>query len=125
MMLDELQRRNFSEDTIRHYIRAVEDFAQHFNRPPDRLGLRHICEYQAELFQKRKLSSGTVTYRLAALRFSTSRRSRKPGASPRLPTPKRITCRSPKTRPADFRINKIRSGFVTLSHGGIPVGGAS
>ncbi len=27
MMLEELQRRNFSEDTIRHYIRTVEDFA--------------------------------------------------------------------------------------------------
>ena len=56
MMLEELQRRNFSEDTIRHYIHTVEDFARHFNRPPDRLGLRHIREYQAHLFQKRKLS---------------------------------------------------------------------
>ena len=28
MMLEELQRRNFSEDTIRHYIRTVEDFAR-------------------------------------------------------------------------------------------------
>ena len=37
MMLEELQRRNFSEDTIRHYIHTVEDFARHFNRPPDRL----------------------------------------------------------------------------------------
>jgi integrase/recombinase XerD len=32
MMLEELQRRNFSEDTIRHYIHTVEDFARHFNR---------------------------------------------------------------------------------------------
>ena len=40
MMLEELQRRNFSEDTIRRYIHTVEDFARHFNRPPDRLGLR-------------------------------------------------------------------------------------
>jgi hypothetical protein len=48
------QRRNFSEDTIRHYVHTVEDFARHFNRPPDRLGLRHIREYQAHLFQKRK-----------------------------------------------------------------------
>jgi hypothetical protein len=29
MMLEELQRRNFSEDTIRHYIGTVEDFARH------------------------------------------------------------------------------------------------
>ena len=33
------------------------------------MGPRHIREYQAELFQKRKLSPGTVTNRLAALRF--------------------------------------------------------
>src|ERR671922_127573 len=69
MMLDELQRRNFSEHTIRYYIRTVEDFARHFNRPPDRLGPRHIREYQVELFQKRKLSPGSVDVRLAALRF--------------------------------------------------------
>jgi integrase/recombinase XerD len=69
MMLEELQRRNFSTHTIRYYIRTVEDFARHFNRPPDRLGLRHIREYQVELFQKRKLSPGSVAVRLAALRF--------------------------------------------------------
>ena len=67
MMLDELQRRNFSEDTIRHYMRTVEDFSRHFNRPLDRLGPRHIREYQAQLFQKRKLSSGSVINRLCAL----------------------------------------------------------
>jgi integrase/recombinase XerD len=63
MMLEELQRRNYSENTTRYYIRAVEDFSRRFNRPPDRLGPRHIREYQAELFQKRKLSPGTVANR--------------------------------------------------------------
>ena len=58
LMLEELQRRNYSEETIRSYIHAVEDFSRRFNCPPDRLGPRHIREYQAELFQKRKLSSG-------------------------------------------------------------------
>jgi integrase/recombinase XerD len=70
LMLEELQRRNYSDDTIRSYIHTVEDFARRFNCPPDRLGPQHIREYQAELFQKRKLLSGTVTQRLAALRFS-------------------------------------------------------
>jgi hypothetical protein len=69
MMLDELQRRNYSEHTTRYYIRTVEDFARRFNRPPDRLGPRHVREYQAELFLKRKLSPGSVAVRLAALRF--------------------------------------------------------
>jgi site-specific recombinase XerD len=89
MMLEELQRRNFSEDTIRHYIRTVEDFARHFNRPPDRLGLRHIREYQAELFQKRKLSSGTVTYRLAALRFFYIKTLKKAWSVAETPYPKK------------------------------------
>jgi integrase/recombinase XerD len=69
LMLEELQRRNYAETTIRHYIRTVEDFARRFNRPPDRLGPRHIREYQAELFQKRKLSPNSVIRHLAALRF--------------------------------------------------------
>jgi len=33
MMLEELQRRNYSEDTTRFYIRTVEDFSRRFNRP--------------------------------------------------------------------------------------------
>jgi site-specific recombinase XerD len=69
MMLEELQRLNYAETTIRHYIRTVEDFARRFNCPPDRLGPRHIREFQAELFQKRKLSPNSVGRHLAALRF--------------------------------------------------------
>jgi len=69
MMLEELQRRNYAETTIDCYIRAVEDFSQRFHLPPDRLGPRHIREYQAELFQKQKLATPTVRQRLAALRF--------------------------------------------------------
>src|SRR5207245_9629933 len=69
MMLEELQRLNYAETTIRHYVRTVEDFARRFNRPPDRLGPRHIREFQAELFQKRKLSPNSVVRHLAALRF--------------------------------------------------------
>ncbi len=69
MMLEELQRRNYSEATTRYYIRKVEAFARHFRRPPDRLGPQHIREYQAHLFTKRKLSPGSVTNHLCALRF--------------------------------------------------------
>src|SRR6266404_5873743 len=59
-MLEELQRLNYSEETIRSYIHAVEDSSRRFNCSPDRLGPRHIREYQAELFHIRKLSSGTA-----------------------------------------------------------------
>ena len=89
MMLEELQRRNFSAHTIRYYIRTVEDFARHFNRPPDRLGPRHIREYQAELFQKRKLSSGSVAVRLAALRFFYIKTLKKSWSIAETPYPKK------------------------------------
>ena len=45
IMLEELQRRHYSEATTRYYIRAVERFAQHFHCSPDRLGRQHIREY--------------------------------------------------------------------------------
>src|SRR5260370_33026756 len=69
MMLEELERRNYAETTTDCYIRAVEDLSRRFHLPPDRLGPRHIREYQAELFQKQKLATPTVRQRLAALRF--------------------------------------------------------
>src|SRR6266851_5156455 len=72
MMLEELQRRNYAQNTIRHYLRAVEDFARRFRCSPDRLDPRHIREYQAELFQNRKLSANSVGQHLAALRRAWS-----------------------------------------------------
>ena len=94
LMLEELQLRNYAHNTIRHYLRAVEDFARRFNCSPDRLGPRHIREYQAELFQKRKLSANSVGQHLAALRFFYIKTLRRPGASLTLPIRKRhVTCR--------------------------------
>jgi integrase/recombinase XerD len=89
MMLEELQRRNYSQSTIRHYIRTVEDFARRFRCSPDRLGPRHIREYQAELFQKRKLSANTVGRHLAALRFFYIKTLRRAWSLEETPYPKR------------------------------------
>jgi integrase/recombinase XerD len=89
MMLEELQRRNYAEITTRQYIRTLEDFARHFHCSPDRLGPRHIREYQAELFQKRKLSPGTVTQRLAALRFFYIKTLKKAWSIAETPYPKK------------------------------------
>jgi integrase/recombinase XerD len=69
MMLEELQRRNYSQTTVQTYLKSVQAFAEHFHTPPDRLGLEHIRAYQAYLFQERKLAATTVGLRTAALRF--------------------------------------------------------
>ncbi len=69
MMLEELERRNYSQATTRCYLRAVADFARYFHRSPDQLRPEHVREYQAYLFRERKLDAGTVTQQVAALRF--------------------------------------------------------
>ncbi|MBV8834154.1 MAG: phage integrase N-terminal SAM-like domain-containing protein [Acidobacteriaceae bacterium] len=45
LMLQELQRRNYSQTTVTGYIKTVADFAKYFQKPPDQLGsdeIRHI-----------------------------------------------------------------------------------
>ncbi len=69
MMLEELERRNYSAETTRRYLRFVERFAQHFGMSPDKLGPEHLRIYQAYLLKQRKLDPGSVENHVAALRF--------------------------------------------------------
>jgi integrase/recombinase XerD len=90
MMLEELQRRNYSPGTIRCYLSAVADFARYFHRPPDQLRPQHIREYQAYLFRERKLDATSVTQKLAALRFFFIKTLRKPWSVAETPYPKQV-----------------------------------
>jgi integrase/recombinase XerD len=68
-MLEDLQRRNYSHDTIRGYIRAVQQFAEYFGRSPEHLGAEQLRRYQLYLLHEKKLSLGTVENCISALRF--------------------------------------------------------
>jgi hypothetical protein len=50
-MLEQLERRNYTESTTRAYVRIITDFAGNFHRPPDQLGPEQIREYIAYLFR--------------------------------------------------------------------------
>ena len=89
MMLEELQRRHYSEATTQRYIRFIERFAKHFHRSPDRLGPRHIREYQAQLFTVHKLTPGSVTNHLCALRFLYIQTLKRPWSIADTPYPKK------------------------------------
>jgi len=89
LMLDELQRRNYSQRTATIYIHAVEDFAKYFHRSPERLGPSHIREYQVHLFRDRKLSPRTIRSRSSALRFLFVKTLRRPYLLDEIPFPKR------------------------------------
>ena len=68
-MLEELQRRNYSPNTIRPYLYAVSDFARYFGKSPDQLGDEHVRQYQLYLLNEKKLGVETIVGRIAALRF--------------------------------------------------------
>jgi len=68
-VLEELERRNYTESTTRAYLRTISDFAEYFHQSPEHLGPEHIREYIAYLFRERKLSDNTVNQRVGALRF--------------------------------------------------------
>lgn len=68
-MLVELRRRNFSPDTIRGYVHAVEQFATYFDKSPELLGLEEIGDFQLHLLEEKQLAIGTIALRMGALRF--------------------------------------------------------
>ena len=89
MMLEELQRRNYAQNTVKAYVRIVEEFARHFNRRPDKLGPSHLRQYQAHLFQERKFEAGTVQQHVAALRFFYVKTLKRRYLLDEIPRPKR------------------------------------
>jgi site-specific recombinase XerD len=87
-MLEELQRRNYSEGTTRAYLQAVQQFAVHFGRSPDKLGPDDLRSYQAYLLVERKLAVASVVARVAALRFFFVRTLKRREFREELPYPK-------------------------------------
>src|SRR5262249_58059983 len=67
-MLEELQRRNYSPTTIRAHLHAVETFARHFGKSPDKLDQEHLMQHQLHLLHDRTFAVGTIVSTIAALR---------------------------------------------------------
>lgn len=67
-MVEDLQLRNFSPATIECYVRAVAEFAKHFDTSPEKLGPEHIRQYQLHLV-RRQVSWSLVMQVVSALRF--------------------------------------------------------
>ena len=67
-VLEELERRNYSQATAHSYVGAIRRFAEYFHRSPEQLGPGQIREYQLQMMQ-RGLRPKTVMIQMAALRF--------------------------------------------------------
>ena len=103
VMLEELQRRNYAKTTVETYIHAVEQFAKHFKRSPDRLTLDHLRTYQAYLLRERKLGVRTVRLHVAALRFFFVKALRRPYTLDDTPYPK-----APRRLPTILTIEEVK-----------------
>jgi integrase/recombinase XerD len=112
MMIEELERRNYSQSTVRTYIKTIEDLARYFKRPPDQLGPNHLRQYQAYLFRDRKLAPNTVIQRTAALRFFFVGTLRRPWAIAETPYPRK-TFRLPKVLSPE-QVSRLIAAAPTL-----------
>jgi integrase/recombinase XerD len=113
-MLEELQRRNYSHRTAKLYLRIVRDFAKYFHRSPDKLGPEQIRQYQAYLFQTRKLTATSVASHASALRFFFIKTLRRHFLSEFIPFPK-----CPKRLPTVLspdEISRLIDGARNLYH---------
>jgi integrase/recombinase XerD len=90
IMLEELEGRNYAPSTIRAYLRAVDEYARYFNRPPDQLGPDHIRQYQAYLFRERKLQANSVIQHLGGIRFFYIRTLKQSWSADLTPYPKKV-----------------------------------
>jgi integrase/recombinase XerD len=88
MMLEELQRRNYSDSTVRVYLATIRDFSQHFGQAPDQLGAEHIRKFQVYLLKEKKLAVASVKQRASALRFFFVKTLRRPYMLEQIPYPK-------------------------------------
>jgi integrase/recombinase XerD len=68
-MLEDLRIRNYASTTVKCYIRAVAEFARHFNKPPDQLGAEEIRSWQLFLLNERRVKLSTYIQAVCALRF--------------------------------------------------------
>jgi integrase/recombinase XerD len=68
-MSEDMQVRNFSQNTQLSYLQQVSLFARHFGKSPDVLGPEEIRTYQVYLTNEKKLSPSSIHTAVSALRF--------------------------------------------------------
>ena len=93
-MLEDLQLRNYSPQTIDAYLRCVAQFARYFRTSPERLGPEQVRQYQLYLVQEKHVSWSLVMQTVCALRFFYNVTLGQPRMLDYIPQPKR-----PKTLP--------------------------
>jgi len=113
-VLEELERRNYSQATVRAYVSAIRRFAEYFHRSPDQLGPEHVRQYQLHLVQELKLRPRTIMLQMAALRFLFLKTLRRSFRRDDLPLPK--APRSLPTVLSQDEVARLIASAANLKH---------
>src|SRR6516165_7372457 len=87
-MLEDLQIRNYSPNTVAAYIRRVAEFAKHFGKSPELLGPEEIREYQLYLIKEKGVSLSAYIQTVCGLRFLYSNTLHRSVSIDRIPLPR-------------------------------------
>jgi site-specific recombinase XerD len=68
-MLEDMQLRGLSPITQRCYVQAVQHFAQHFGKSPDRISEEELRQYFLYLRNDKRVARSTATVALCAIKF--------------------------------------------------------
>ena len=68
-MLEDMQVRNLSPNTLQSYVLRVSQFARHFGKSPEQLGSDEIRAYQVHLIKEKRLAPKSISTTVSALRF--------------------------------------------------------
>lgn len=103
-MIEDMQIRNFSENSQKSYLQQVSLYARHFRRSPEGLGPRNIRDYQIYLTNEKKLAPKSISIATAALRFLYTVTLKRPwDVAEVLPMPK-----APQTLPVILSPEEVR-----------------
>ena len=113
-VLEELERRNYSQATVRTYVGAIRRFAEYFHRSPDQLGPEQVRQYQLHMVQERKLHPRTVMIQMAALRFLYLKTLKRNYRRDDLPLPKKL--RTLPTVLSQDEVARLIASAASLRH---------
>jgi len=113
-VLEELERRNYSQATARTYVGVIRQFAAYFHRSPDQLGREQIREYQLSLVH-RNLHPKSIQVQMAALRFLFAKVLRRHYSRDDLPLPKLLRRQIPLVLSRD-EVARLITAAANLEH---------
>lgn len=68
-MIRELELHRKRPNTVKAYVKSVEQLAKFYNRSPDEISVEEVRDFMRDLIVVRKLASSTCDVRLAGIKF--------------------------------------------------------